>query len=145
MSDQGSWEEFVLGLCDLAVKFDAEAYLYESVVSLASRTPRQGYESATVRITRFDDEAARIETGWCFNLVVDYVAEDHSRPVPALGLVEAICSGNAEEHCLIDADGRWVGVVLEAWAPNGDRWKSGSLDSPEQRATRRFPSWIDPN
>ncbi|MEV4129960.1 hypothetical protein [Nocardia sp. NPDC049707] len=145
MSEQGSWEEFVIGLCDLAVKYDAETYLYESVVSLASRTPRQGHESATVRITRFDDEAARIETGWCFNLVVDYVAEDRSRPVPALGLVEAICSGNAEEHCLIDANGRWVGIFLDAWAPNGDRWQSGSVNSPEHRVTRRFPSWIDPN
>ncbi|CAM2878709.1 hypothetical protein [Skermania piniformis] len=145
MGEQGSWDEFVLGLCDLAVKYDAVTYLYESVVSLASRTPRHGHESATIRITRFDDEAARIETGWCFDLVVDYVAGDSSRPVPALGLVEAICSGSAEESCLIDAGGRWVGVFLKAWAPNGDRWESGSPGRLDQRATRRFPSWIDPN
>lgn len=142
MGEQGSWEEFVTELCDLGVKYDAEVYLYDSVVSLASRTSRQDHESATVRVTRFDDEAARIQTGWCFDMVVDYVAADHSRPVPALGLVEAICSGNAAEHCLLDADGRWVGIFLDAWASNGDRWQSGSINSPERRATRRFPSWV---
>jgi hypothetical protein len=59
----------------------------------------------------------------------------------ALGLVEAICSGNAEEHCLIDSNGQWVGVFFDAWSETGDRWQAGKLDSLEKRAVRRFPKW----
>jgi hypothetical protein len=62
--------------------------------------------------------------------------------VPALGLVEAICSGNAEEHCLINADGQWVGVFFDAWSVTGDRWQArNGLGSFEKRAVRRFPQW----
>lgn len=146
MSDQGSWEALVVGLCDLAVKYDADTFLYEEVVVLSARVIQpDGQSRGSIRVTRFDDEAARIETGWCFTMVVDYVSVDRDRPVPALGLVEAICSGNAEEHCLIDDDGHWVGIVRNAWSSDGHRWESGNLDRLERRATRRFPSWIDPN
>ncbi|MBF4998857.1 hypothetical protein IRT45_17050 [Nocardia sp. BSTN01] len=147
MSVHGSWDELVIGLCDLAVKYDAETFLYEDVVLLSSRKAEQGNDSRHIRVTRFDDEAARVETGWCFAMTCDYIAEDRSRPVPALGLVEAICSGNAEEHCLIDAEGRWVGIQLRAWAPNGDGWQSqsGGHAGVVQHVVRRFPSWIDPN
>ncbi|CAM2746192.1 hypothetical protein [Skermania piniformis] len=145
MSEQGNWDDFVVGLCDLTMKYNAKTYLYEGVVVMSARRALpDGRSRGSVRVTRFDDEAARIETGWCFDTVVDYVSEDRKRPVPALGLVEAICSGNAEEHCLIDSSGAWVGVVRDAWLPDGHRWESGSLDSSERRATRRFPSWIDP-
>ncbi|MBF6330773.1 hypothetical protein [Nocardia transvalensis] len=141
MSEEGGWEDFVVDLCDLAVKYDADTFLSESRVVLSARTIHPGDQCGSIVVTRFDDEAARVETGWCFTMVVDYVAEDHDRPVPALGLIEAICSGNAEEHCLIDSDGRWVGILLEAWAPNGDRWQSGDPNRAEKRATRRFPRW----
>ncbi|WP_067905005.1 hypothetical protein [Nocardia vaccinii] len=141
MSEHGTWEELVVGLCDLAVKYDAETYLRESVVLLSARSTEHGTDSSTVRVTLFDDEAARVEAGWCLNMVVDYVAEDRDRPAPVLGLVEAICSGNAEEHCLIDSNGQWVGVFFDAWSETGDRWQAGSLDSPEKRAVRRFPKW----
>ncbi|WP_067477510.1 hypothetical protein [Nocardia amamiensis] len=143
MSQHGGWDELVVGLCDLAVKYDAETFLYADVVLLTSRKAKQGNDSCSIRITRFDDEAARIETGWCFDMVWDYVAEDSSRPVPALGLVEAICSGNAEERCLIDSEGRWVGIHLNAWTPNGDGWQSRSGDQAGviQEVIRRFPRW----
>ncbi len=144
MSDQDTWEAFVVGLCDLAVKYDAEAYLRESTVILAARAIQSADQSGRITVTRFDDEAARVETGWCFSMVVDYVSEVRDRPVPALGLVEAICSGNAEEQCLIDADGEWVGVFSDAWSMTGTRWQAGSpgsLDSLERRAVRRFPKW----
>lgn len=143
MSEHGSWEEFVVGLCDLAVKYNAETYLRESVVLLSARSATQGNDAGTVRVTLFDDEAARVEAGWCLDMVVDYVAEARDRPVPALALVEAICSGNAEEHCLIDSDDQWVGVFFDAWSETGDRWQAGNLDSPERHAVRRFPKWGD--
>lgn len=103
-----------------------------------------GSRAGSIRVSRFDDEAARVETGWCFNIVVDYVFEGETRPAPALDVVEAICSGRATESCLLDADGEWVGVLSEAWTSTGSRWTSGTSVSAEQRVTRQFPSWIDP-
>lgn len=144
MNVQGSWDEFVTGLCDLAVRFEAETYLHESVVVLSSRAQVPGSQAGSIRVSRFDDEAARVETGWCFNIVVDYVFEGESRPVPALEVVEAICSGRATESCLLSADGEWVGVLSEAWTTAGSRWTFGTSVSVERRLTRRFPSWIDP-
>jgi hypothetical protein len=142
MNEQGGWDEFVVALCDLAVTYDADAFLHESLVLLTARAIPPGDKAGRIAVTRFDDEAARIETGWCFNIVTDYVAEDASQPVPALRLVEAICRGDAEEHCLIDEGGRWVGVLLNAWGEGGN-WMSGDHDRPERRATRRFPRWSD--
>jgi hypothetical protein len=146
MSEYGSWEELVVGLCDLAVKYDAETYLSESAVLLSARSAKHGNDHIAVSVTRFDDEAARVEVGWCLDMCVDYIAEDRDRPVPALGLVEAICSGNAEEHCLINADGQWVGVFFDAWSVTGDRWQAynglGSFEKREKRAVRRFPQWV---
>ncbi|MFF0489531.1 hypothetical protein ACFYTQ_10985 [Nocardia sp. NPDC004068] len=147
MSVQGTWEEFVAALCDLAVEYDAETYLYEDVVLLSARKAKEGNVSCHIRVTRFDDESARIETGWCFAMTRDFVADDRSRPVPALGVVEAICAGNAEERCLVDAEGRWIGIQLEAWASNGDRWESqsGGFAGVARRIVRRFPRWNDPD
>lgn len=140
MSEQGGWDEFVVALCDLAARYDADTFVRQSLVLMTARAIPAGDQAGRITVTRFDDEAARIETGWCFNLVTDYVAEDSSQPVPALRLVEAICRGNAEEHCLIDAEGRWAGVLLNAWGEGGS-WTSGDHARLEKRATRRFPSW----
>ncbi len=144
VSEQGSWDDFVADLSRLAVRFDAETYLYDDLVVMSSRSHLPGHKVGSIRISRVDDEAARVEAGWSLDMFVDYIAEDTSRSVPALGLVEAICSGNAAEHCLIDGEGRWVGVLLEAWDQEGRRWQAGCLDSQETRATRRFPSWLGP-
>ncbi|MFI5503132.1 hypothetical protein ACIA5E_29095 [Nocardia asteroides] len=144
MNVQGSWDEFVTGLCDLAVRFEAETYLYESVVVLSARAHVPDSQAGSIRVSRFDGEAARVETGWCFNIVVDYVFEGGSRPVPALEVVEAICSGRAAGSCLLSGNGEWVGILSEAWTIAGSRWTFGTSASAEQRVTRRFPSWIDP-
>ncbi|MEU6833342.1 hypothetical protein ABZ894_32280 [Nocardia beijingensis] len=144
MSDQETWEAFVVQLCDLAVTHDADTVLRESLVVLSSRTVQPGDRSGKITVTRFDDEAARVQTGWCFDMVVDYATGDRERPSPALRLVEAICAGNAEEQSLIDADGRWVDVFCQAWTPTGDRWTSGDPQGATERATRRFPRWNNP-
>ncbi|MEV6427974.1 hypothetical protein [Nocardia sp. NPDC051463] len=144
MSDGGSWEDLVVALCDLAVKFDAETYLHENVVTLSARAHVPGDQAGSIRVSRFDDESARVETGWCFNLVVDFVFDDETRPAPALEVVEAICSGRAAQSCLLDAHGDWIGVLHEAWTSAGSRWTSGTSVSPERQVTRQFPSWIDP-
>jgi hypothetical protein len=68
MSEYGSWEELVVGLCDLAVKYDAKTYLYESMVLLSPRSAKHGNDRVAVRVTRFDDEAARVEVGWCLDM-----------------------------------------------------------------------------
>lgn len=145
MCASGSWDELVIGLCDLAVEFDAETYLHENLVVLSSRTEIPDDQAGSIRVSRFDDESARVETGWCFNLVVDYVFDDETRPAPALEVVEAICSGRAQESCLLDSSGNWVGVLAEAWTSSGSRWTSGTSRSSTRLVTRRFPSWADPN
>ena len=141
MSECGSWEDLVVGLCDLAIEFDAETYLHQDAVTLSARRPLAGDGVGTVRVSRFDDESARVETGWCFAIVVDYVFDDETRPAPALEVVEAICSGRAEESCLFDAEGDWIGVGCEAWTSAGSRWTSGTSVSAARQVARRFPGW----
>ncbi|MEV5648731.1 hypothetical protein AB0L57_10815 [Nocardia sp. NPDC052254] len=142
MSAQGTWEDLVTDLCDLAVRHDATTFLYESVVVLSSHSARlDNGAAASIRVTRFDDEAARVEAGWCLDMVVDYVTDDATRPCPALALVDAICAGDAEEHSLIGADGRWIGIYCHAWGPTG-AWRLGNPDAAPNRAIRRFPRWL---
>lgn len=58
MSEQGGWDDFVVALCDLAVKYDADTFLHESLVLLTARAIPPGDKSGRIAVTRFDDEAA---------------------------------------------------------------------------------------
>lgn len=136
----GEWSRFVHELAGVAARFDGQTHVEEDVVMLSSRVPMRDDDGVgSIRIHRVDEDSARIEAGWCFALLVEYTVGE--RRAPALEVVEAICSGDAAEHCLIDSEGTWVGILAEAWTSTGNRWQAGCFDGRERRITRRLPAW----
>lgn len=134
------WQRFVDALADVAARFDGQIHVEGGMAVLSSSVPIRGDGASSIRIRKFDDDSARIEAGWCFALLAEYTGDGHH--APALEVVNAICSGNAAEHCLLDSDGSWVGILAEAWTTAGNSWQAGNFDHSGRRITHRFPAWV---
>lgn len=144
MCNDRTWEDLVLEICDLAIRYGANTHLSEGQVILSSGTPRPSDQSArSILITRFDDEAARIRTGWCIDGLADYTIGNPGQLSHVASLIDGICAGGSEEHALLDASGHWIGVAWRIRSPQGGGATGGDFDGPHARAIHHLESWKD--
>ncbi len=144
MSNDRTWDDFVPEICDIAFRYGASTHLSDGQVIVSSRTPRPRDQSArSILITRFDDEAARIRTGWCIDGLADYTIGNPGQLSHAASLIDGICAGGAEEHAFLDIEGRWTGVAWLIRSPQGDGMRGGDFRNPHPKATHRLESWRD--
>ncbi|WP_280244965.1 hypothetical protein [Nocardia abscessus] len=144
MGNDRTWEDLVPEICDVAIRYGANTHLSEGQVIVSAGTPRPHDQSArSILITRFDDEAARIRTGWCIDSLADYTVHEPGQLSHVASLIDGICAGGAEEHAFLDADGRWIGVAWQIRSPQGDGLRGGDFRNPNPRATHRLESWRD--
>ncbi|MBF6073246.1 hypothetical protein [Nocardia beijingensis] len=144
MGSNRTWEDLVPEICDVAIRYGATTHLSEGQVIVSATTARPYDHSArSILITRFDDEAARIRTGWCIDGLADYTIGNPGRLSHVAAIIDGICSGGAEEHAFLGPDGRWVGVAWQIRSRQGDGLGGGDFESPHPRAIHRLGAWDD--
>jgi hypothetical protein len=131
------WDDVVTDVCAAAARHGATTRVTARSVTVSGGPTRPlDVSMSSIRVDWFDDETARVRTGWCIDAFVDYT---YSETSPAL-LVESIMTGGAAEYAVL-AGGEWSGVGWSAQHPSApDGWAGGDTKT-ESRIVRRIPAW----
>ncbi len=141
MSDQ-AWDRLASELSEVAARFGAAIYVYEKNMVLSAAVPAaDGLLIPSVSVDWFDDDTARVRTGWCVDVILEYTDPEPGRTTFVTRLVDAVCSGGATEYAILGPEGDWRGVEWEVRDEHGNRWASGHFDTDRRRAARRIPRW----
>jgi hypothetical protein len=131
------WDDVVADVCAAAARHGATTRVTDHSVTVSGGPTRPlDVSMSSIRVDWFDDETARVRTGWCIDAFVDYTYPETS---PAL-LVESIMTGGAAEYAVL-AGGEWSGVGWRVRHPSApDGWAGGDSET-EPRIVRRIPAW----
>jgi hypothetical protein len=131
------WDDVVTDVCAAAARHGATTRVTDRSVTVSGGPTRPlDVSMSSIRVDWFDDDTARVRTGWCIDAFVDYTYPETS---PAL-LVESIMTAGAVEYAVL-AGGKWSGVGWRVRHPSApDGWASGDTET-EPRVVRRIPPW----